>query len=253
MKQGRIERNLGTRRATAKEVDRTTFSHQVSSKFPGVRVANRLNHDVGPTSLGTHFYLRDERPRIAHQDALVRSQHHGAIDLLEPACHHYHTSTVDSLREPYKHQPDWPKTHNGKRVPRSEIALIKPSQNTRERLGQGSVTVVEVIGNNVRVFSNDAGRNAKIFGVCSVVKQQIFAKIRLAALTKETFLAGSRVGRNHSLSDTELCDTISDGYDVSCHLVPEESWRLNHLGVVTAKKDLYIGAARQPAWLCSTG
>ena len=87
--------------------------------------------------------------------------------------------------------------------------------------------------------------NSDVFGVGSVVEQQVLAEILQAAPAEVTFLARSRIGRHHALSDGKLRDILADRDNVAGQFVPEHGGGHDHAGVISAAEDLDIRAAGQ--------
>jgi hypothetical protein len=123
------------------------------------------------------------------------------------------------------------------------VCFFKALEDAGERFDEGGVEVAEMGGDLVHVALYDAGGDADIFGVGAVVEEEVLAEILEATAAVETVEAGGGVGGDDALADVEALDVFADGDDVAGEFVAEEGRRDDHLGVITAAKDLDVGAA----------
>src|SRR2546423_887982 len=54
-------------------------------------------------------------------------------------------------------------------------------------------------------------------------------------------VAGSRIGGHNALPDTKVENAFPHRHHIAGHLVPEQSRRPDHLGVITAAENFYVG------------
>ena len=90
---------------------------------------------------------------------------------------------------------------------------------------------------------DNAPRNADIFGVGSVIEEQIFAEIFLMLGAVETHLAGSGIQCHHAHALLEAVDALANLFDDSGQFVAKKGGGHDHAGVVAALIYLEIGAA----------
>ena len=88
-------------------------------------------------------------------------------------------------------------------------------------------------------------RDTDVFGVRSVVEQQIFAQIFQASTAVETLQARSRVRGYDALSGMESRDIASGLNDVAGQFMAEDCGGDDHARVVSAPEHFDVGAAGQ--------
>jgi hypothetical protein len=98
-----------------------------------------------------------------------------------------------------------------------------------------------VRGDFVCIAIDDTAGDADVFGVGSVVKQEVFAKILLASPAEITCFAGGGIGSHYALTQRKSGDVFADGHYVSGQLMTEDRRRNNHARVVAALENLDIG------------
>ena len=117
----------------------------------------------------------------------------------------------------------------------------------RSTQARGSVMAAsskrDVGRNDQHVGFDDAPRDADVFGIGSVVEEQVFAEIFLVLGAVEAHLAGRGIERHHAHALLEAVHALADFLDYAGQFVAEERGRDDHAGVVAALIDLEIGAA----------
>ena len=100
-------------------------------------------------------------------------------------------------------------------------------------------------GDRQHVGLDDAARDVNVFGVGSVIEQQVFAEIFLVLRAVEAHAARRRVQRDHTHALLESFDVGPDLFDDPGQFMAEQRRRHNHAGVVAPLIDLQIGTASQ--------
>ena len=89
------------------------------------------------------------------------------------------------------------------------------------------------------IFHNDARGNAHVFGVRSIVEEQIVAEIFLPAAAMVAPQARRGIGRydTHAQAPARIRALTRDG-DFTDHFVTKDRGRLNHFRVIAALPNL---------------
>jgi hypothetical protein len=84
---------------------------------------------------------------------------------------------------------------------------MQSAQHARERLNHGGLFVAHIGRNGEHVLLNNTTRNANVFGVGTVIEQQIFAEIFLVLGAVKAHLAGRGVQCHHAHAFFESTNT----------------------------------------------
>ncbi len=123
------------------------------------------------------------------------------------------------------------------------------SSRPRTTQASGSVSAAcskrQALGHNERVLGDDPGGNADVLGIGAVVEEQVLAEVFLSADAPVTGAAGRRIQRHHAHARLEAAHACARLVHHSRHFMSEESRRSDHPGVVSAAKNLQVGAASE--------
>ncbi len=238
-----VERDVGVGRATAEEVHRAALADKLHRLLPGFRRADGLNGDVDSAiagSEGTGFAdgFVDDRGLDNMRGAKLSRSFNLAVVL----------DDGDGLESGERghvqnHEAKRPTANDGNCVALARIGVLEPVDGAGQGLGERGVFERHVLRNDERVLGDDAFGNLDEFGISAVVEEQIVAKIFLATQAKVALAARSGVERHNPVAGSEIGDALARFDDRSCLLVSEERGRNDHARVVSAAKDLEIGAA----------
>ena len=142
-----------------------------------------------------------------------------------------------------EHESDGAAADDGNGVADLDSGFVEAAQHAGQRLGHRRVFGTDVLRDDQHVRLNDAPGDADIFGVGSVVEQEVFAKIFLVLGAVEAHLAGGGVKCDHAHALLEAEDAFADFFDHTGQFVAEEGGRNNHAGVIAALIHLKVGAA----------
>src|SRR5580704_1040463 len=198
-----IDLYFSATRTAAKKIYGAALADHLKRPLPGGGGADRFNHGIGSAS-----FLAD----LAHQSdrildlcgiksgnrAEAFSSTHLALAL--PDGNYAHSPTRENA---YKFQSDWSTPDHDNCVAGVYSHFVNAAQDARERFGHGGVDEGNVIRNQQHVLAHDSSGDANIFGVGAIVKQQIFAKIRLAFAAVEASVARRGIRRHHAHAFTE--------------------------------------------------
>src|ERR1700693_2997046 len=142
-----------------------------------------------------------------------------------------------------EHQSDGAATDDGDGVADLDAGFVQAAQDASERLGHGRVFETDVLRDDEHVRFHDAPRDADVFGVGSVIEEQVFAEIFLVFRAVEAHLARGGVECDHAHALFEGVDAFAYLLDHSGEFVAEEGGRDDHAGVIAALIHLEVGAA----------
>ena len=145
----------------------------------------------------------------------------------------------------HEHEADGSAAENGDGIANLHAGFVQASKDAGQRFGHRSLFDTDVRRNDQHVGFDDAARNANVFGVSSVVEEEIFAEILLMFGAVEAHLARGGVQGDDAHALLESVDAGSDFLDDSGQFVAEQGGRNDHAGVVAALVHLKIGAAGQ--------
>jgi len=111
-----------------------------------------------------------------------------------------------------------------------------------QRFRQRRILVSHMVRDMVQVLADNSLRNADVFGVRTVVKQQIGAQIFLLALAVVALAARRRICGHDAVADAEAFDLISHGHNVARQLMPEQRRGSDHPRMVSAAKHFNVGS-----------
>lgn len=123
------------------------------------------------------------------------------------------------------------------------VRFFKTTDHAGEGFGEGGVLEGDVVGDEEGVFFDDAGGDADVLGVSTVVEEEIVAEVLLVVEAEEAGVAGGGVEGQDAVADREFCDAVADFNDGPGELVTEEAVKGEHLGVVAAAIDFEVSAA----------
>jgi len=165
----------------------------------------------------------------------------GAIELGGAAAEGDDASAID-FGEADEHEADGPLSDDDDTVAGADMGFLEALEDAGEGFDEGGVEIAEMGGDLVHVALYDAGGDADIFSVGAVIEEEVLAEVFEAAAAIEAVEAGGGVGGDDALADVEAFDVFADGDDVAGEFVAEEGRRDDHFGVITAAKDLDVGA-----------
>jgi hypothetical protein len=145
----------------------------------------------------------------------------------------------------HKHQSNGTGADDHHGVAGSSCCLFEATDDTGERLRQGSILQGNPIWDQQGILLNDTCRNTNVLGVGAIVEEKIFAEILLTAKAEETPVAGGGVQSDDAIPLTEVGYARTYLGNGTGDLVAKEDWRLQHHRVVSAPVDLKIGPACQ--------
>jgi hypothetical protein len=128
-------------------------------------------------------------------------------------------------------------------LPGAGVGLFQTAYYAGQGLSERGVLKRHRFGNPQGVLLDNARGDTDEFGVCTVVEEQIVAKILLVIAAEEAVVAGRGVEWNNPIADGEGSDAVSNLLDGSSELMPEEPVWGEHLRVIASAVDLEIGAA----------
>ncbi len=156
---------------------------------------------------------------------------------------HFHAPAGQHADE---RQSDRTAADHDRRVARLDARLVNSAQDAGQRLDHRRVLKGYMFGNHQHVLANDPSGDADIFGVGSVVKQQILAQIALPLAAEQADVARRGIRRHDARADFQAAIYIrTQRFDDSRKFMPEYSRRDNHSRVVSPLPDFQIGAASQ--------
>ena len=152
---------------------------------------------------------------------------------------------ADGAGDLNEHEADGASAEDGDGVADLDAGFVQSAQHAGQRLGHGRVFDADVGRNDQHVGFNDAAGHANVFGVGTVVEEEIFAEVLLMLGAVEAHLAGGGVEGDDAHALLEAVDSGADFLDDSGQFVAEQSRGNDHAGVVAALVHLEIGAAGQ--------
>ena len=124
-------------------------------------------------------------------------------------------------------------------------AFFEAANDAGQGFGESGVFEGNAVGNEQSVLLDDTGWDADVFGVGSVVEEEVFAEILLAVAAEETDVAGGRVEGNDPVAFAEVGDAGARLRRPLRRARGQRGWAAQHHGVVAAAVDLQVGAAGQ--------
>ena len=119
---------------------------------------------------------------------------------------------------------------------------MNPTKHAGQRFGERRALVVDRVRHFEHVFHDDAPGDAHVFRVRAVVKQQVVAKIFLAAAAVVATQARSGIGGDNAHPDAPArIHALAHGDNLAHQLVTEDRRRLNHLRMIAALPNLEVG------------
>ena len=238
-----FELHLGAAGASAEEVDGAAFADHVDGPLPSFGTADRFDDHVAAA------LLRRERAdgvdhvwNLGGLNDFVRAHVFGGFDLAVAFDDGDHVAS-DGAGDLNEHQSDGAAAENGDGVADLDTGLVQAAEDAGQRLGHGGVFHADVGRDDQHVGFNDAARNANVFGVSTVVEEQIFAEVFLMLGAVEAHLAGRGVEGDDAHALLEAIDSGADFLNDSGEFVAEQGGRNDHAGVIAALVNLEIGAA----------
>ena len=165
-----------------------------------------------------------------------------ATDLLV-ALHHRDDIATDGASHLDEHESDGAAADDGHGVADLDTGLVQAAQHASQGLGHGGIFKGDVRRNDQHVGFDNAPRHADIFGVGTVVEEQIFAEIFLVLGAVEAHLAGRGIERHHAHTLLEAVHAFANFLDDAGQFMAEERRRNDHAGVVATLIHLEVGAA----------
>src|SRR5712691_8832897 len=96
------------------------------------------------------------------------------------------------------------------------------------------------------IFTKDASGYQRVLGICSIVENEVLAKIGLVLCAEETLVTRSRIGGDNTHTGLEaLTNGFAGFFDNTGQFVAEERRRRNHPGMVSLLPDFEIRPASQ--------
>lgn len=234
-----VELNDGSCGATPEEVDASALADEADGSLPKTGFSNRLENRIEclPRQFRMiHVVVGPVRPRCigAETEAFVQaglvSSHHGY---------------------PRAGMTGQDHGHEGNRAgPEDQevFAWLKPEiadalDHTGEGFGEGGFGKGDVFGDREEIPGDNAGGDDDGFGIGAVEEEEVVAKVGLADPAEMTGQAGGGIGGNDPGSEGPSDGLRVDFGDDAGEFVAEGAGWGEHAGVVTAAKDLEIGAA----------
>src|SRR5579872_6491506 len=234
---------MGTQRTATKEVHRPTFADHLDGFFPSIGNADCFDRDVHAA------VLRCNRTRFANSFANRGGLHHmGGAKLpgglgLSLMFHHGNGLAARERRHMEHHQTQGPATDDSHEVARVWMRVLKAVHGAGKRFSEGGVLKRYVIRNVKSVFCDDAGWDANVFRVGTVVKKQVIAEIFLAAFTEVAFAAGRGIECDDSIAGSEIGHTGAGLNYRAREFMTEQRWRNDHARVISAPEDFQVRSA----------
>ena len=123
---------------------------------------------------------------------------------------------------------------------------MNPPQNARERLGHCGIHKGHMRRNLQHILAHNAAGDADVFGISTVVEEQILAKIAAFLAAEKTYAARRGVRRHHTRAYRQILSSLRADllYD-SGEFVSKNGRRRDHPRMIATLPDLEIGAASQ--------
>ena len=151
--------------------------------------------------------------------------------------------TADGAGDLHEHQTDGTAADDGYRIADLNAGFMQSAEDAGQRLGHGGVFEADVGRNHQHVGFDDATRHADIFGIGTIVEEQILAEIFLMLGAVEAHLTGGGIQRYDAHAFFEAMNAGADFFDDPGEFVSEEGGRDDHAGVIAALVDLEVSAA----------
>src|SRR5882724_2587274 len=185
-----VNLHFGACWAPTEKVHGAAFAGHVDSPLPSLRSAHRFNDHIDPTAAGGQSTNRVHGIHsIVDLHNLFRPEFSGCRDLLV-ALDDGDGIAPDGLGDLQEHQTDGAAADHSNVVADLDPGLLQATQHTRQRLGHGSRFKAHPLRDGEHVQLDDAFGDLDVFGVSTVVEQQVFAKIFLMLGAIEAGLAG---------------------------------------------------------------
>ena len=238
-----IELHFGTAGASAEEVNGAAFADHFDGPLPGFGAAHGFDDYITAALLrskGADGF--DDILNFGGLNDFVSTHVLGGDDLLVTLNHGDYVAT-DGAGDLNEHEADGAAADDGNGVADFDSGFVQAAENAGQRLGHRRILKADVGRDDQHVGFNDAAGDADVFGVGSVVEEQIFAEIFLVLGAVEAHLAGGGVEGDDLHALLEAVDAFADFLDDSGQFVAKEGGRDDHAGVVAALINLEIGAA----------
>src|SRR6185369_2709965 len=240
-----VEIDLGSGGAPAEEVDGAALSNHVNGPFPCFGTANSFDYDVRATTVGSQgAYGFDGVADLGDLNNFAGANSTSAFDL-GVAFDDGDNVATDELGDLHEHHPDGAATYHGDRVADLETGFVETAQDAGQGLDHRRFLIGHVRRNGEHVGFNDTLGDANVFGVGSVVEEEIFAKIFLVLRAVEAHSAWCGVEGNDALAFLESPDAGAELFDGAGKFMAEEGRGNNHASVISALIDLEIGTTGQ--------
>jgi len=145
------------------------------------------------------------------------------------------------LRDVHEHEADGAASYDDDGVAWLGVRFFEAANDTCQGLGKSGVLEGHVRGHEQRVLLDDTGGDGDVFGVGSVIKEEVVAEILLTAETEIALVAWSRVEGNHPIADPEISDAGADFVNNPGEFVSEWHGQGEHTGVIPTTVNLQIG------------
>src|SRR5579862_213034 len=184
-----FELHFGAAGASTEEVDGAAFADHVDGPLPGFGAAYGFDHYVAAALL-----RRERADGVDHVRNLgglnnfVCAHVFGGFDLAV-ALDHGDDVASDGAGDLNEHEADGTAAENGDGVADFDSGFVQAAQDASQGLGHGGVFHADVGRDDQHVGFNDAARHANVFGVSTVVEEQIFAEVFLMLGAVEAHLA----------------------------------------------------------------
>src|SRR5580658_2116552 len=238
-----VEADVCACRASAKEVYRSTFPHQLHRFLPGFGYADGLDGDI------YSLMLRRECARLPNRLAHARGLHYVSRAQLP---RRFHLAVVLDDGDGFKagergnmqnHQTQRTPADHGNDIAGARIRIFKAMHRAGQRLGEGGVFERDVIWNVQGVRGNNSGGDADELGVGAVVEQKIVTEVLLRAPAEVALAAGRGIQRDNAISGSEISYALAGLDHGSGKLVAKERGGHDHARVIAAAKDFQVGPA----------
>ncbi len=88
------------------------------------------------------------------------------------------------------------------------LGLFEAAEDAGEGFGEGGVLEGDVVGDAERVFLDDAGGDADVFGIGAVVEEEVVAEVLLVVQAEEAGVAGRGVEGEDAIAEGECGDAL---------------------------------------------
>src|SRR5579883_221764 len=239
----RVELDFCAGGTSAEEVDRTAFPDQFDGLLPGGGGGDGLDGNVYAAMVWRkRAYSGDHVLDCSDLDDFFCAEDLCCFNLLIVLDYGDDTQP-GKLGRVDEHKADGARADDGDGIAWLRVGFLQSASDAGKRLGERGVLEGNSVGNMQCVLFDNARRDADVFGVGSVVEDEVIAEVLLSSLAEVALIARGGVERDDAVANLEIGDASAHFFDGPGQFVAERDGWLEHFGVVAAAVDFKVSAA----------